>query len=227
MAWFQLTFACAVFYKQIVTEKLGPEKGLLWVQLIDLRGPRGTAVRAQALADLVLLLGNLTAEEAAGNVTMIDHNGKTPLHKAAMLDDVSLLDVLLQYGGASSATLDGARDADGFTALMQALLLNNTDASDWLLSNGAAVSQADLDLLTSRGVETELVPSELTDAPAHLGRGSFPWTGPSAAGFGGLPVSSPMPTTTLFAFSTTTIVTFTSTTTWTTSSTVSTTITTT
>eukprot|EP00439_Symbiodinium_sp_Y106_P028621 s3535_g3.t1 len=32
-------------------------------QLIDLRGPRGVAVRDQALADLVMILGNLTAEE--------------------------------------------------------------------------------------------------------------------------------------------------------------------
>ena len=30
--------------------------------------------------------------------------------------------VLQLYGGASSATIDGARDADGFTALMQAVL---------------------------------------------------------------------------------------------------------
>ncbi|CAE7353583.1 unnamed protein product [Symbiodinium microadriaticum] len=65
---------------------------------------------------------------------MIDHNGRAPLHKAAMLDDVPLLDVLQLYGGASSATIDGARDADGFTALMQALLLNNTAASDWILA---------------------------------------------------------------------------------------------
>ncbi|CAE7667331.1 unnamed protein product [Symbiodinium sp. CCMP2456] len=94
-------------------------------------------------------------QEAAGNLTMIDHNGRAPLHKAAMLDDIPLLDVLQLYGGASSATIDGARDADGFTALMQALLLNNTAASDWLLSNGAGVTQTDLDVLESRGVATQ------------------------------------------------------------------------
>ncbi|CAE7252375.1 unnamed protein product [Symbiodinium natans] len=182
-------------------------------QLIDLRGPRGDAVRSQALADLGMILGNLTAEEAAGNLTMIDHNGRGPLHKAAMLDDVPLLDVLLQFGGADPATMDGARDADGFTALMQALLLNNTDASDWLVANGATVTQADLDLLAMRGVESSLPAAAASAAPAYLGRSSFPWTGPSAADFGGLPVSSPMPTTTLYVFSTTTTMTHSSTTT--------------
>ncbi|CAE7353576.1 unnamed protein product [Symbiodinium microadriaticum] len=82
-----------------------------------------------------------------------------------------------------------------------------------LLSNGAGVTQTDLDVLASRGVESSLLPSAVPAAPAYLGRGSFPWTGPSAADFGGLPVSSPMPTTTLYVFSTTTTATQSSTTT--------------
>ncbi|CAJ1414574.1 unnamed protein product [Effrenium voratum] len=154
-------------------------------QHLSLRsGNRAVEVRQTALLDLILVLQNLTAEEAANTLTMLDGNGRTALHKSAMMNDVEALDVLLQYGGASTLTINAARDADGFTALMQALLLDNTDASSWLVSNGAILTQADASLLNARGLD--VAATGTSPEAAVLGRAGLPWTGPSAESFGGL-----------------------------------------
>eukprot|EP00438_Fugacium_kawagutii_P035759 Skav202572 [mRNA] locus=scaffold104:35204:46590:- [translate_table: standard] len=148
------------------------------------------AVLQEALVDLTHFLGNLSSEEAAEAVTFLDYNGRAPLHKAAMEDDVEILDVLLQYGGAGPDSLNGARDADGFTAVMQALLLDNIPAVTWLVSNGATVTDADVILLTSRDVDAVQLSSVPVASVApdvrYLGRGSYAWTGPAADHFGGL-----------------------------------------
>ncbi|CAJ1351858.1 unnamed protein product [Effrenium voratum] len=187
-------------------------------QHLSLRsGNRAVEVRQTALLDLILVLQNLTAEEAANTLTMLDGNGRTALHKSAMMNDVEALDVLLQYGGASTLTINAARDADGFTALMQALLLDNTDASSWLVSNGAILTQADASLLNARGLD--VAATGTSPEAAVLGRAGLPWTGPSAESFGGLGQVSPMPTTTPWEFSTTTTVSTTTTMTQTSTST--------
>eukprot|EP00913_Durusdinium_trenchii_P027990 g26244.t1 len=88
--------------------------------LVEHRGEnRPLQLRQDALSNLIQLLDNLTSEEAADSLLMLDQNGRAILHKAAMFDDVELLEVLWQYGGAGTVTLQASRDSDGFTAVMQ------------------------------------------------------------------------------------------------------------
>ncbi|CAK9033962.1 unnamed protein product [Durusdinium trenchii] len=173
--------------------------------LVEHRGEnRPLQLRQDALSNLIQLLDNLTSEEAADSLLMLDQNGRAILHKAAMFDDVELLEVLWQYGGAGTVTLQASRDSDGFTAVMQALLLENSAAVAWLISKGSGLTDSDAQVLTARGVNITSVPSITEPSAPRLGRGSFAWTGPSGEDFGGLPKVSPMPNTTTWVFTTTT-----------------------
>eukprot|EP00930_Biecheleria_cincta_P004503 TRINITY_DN105412_c0_g1_i1.p1 TRINITY_DN105412_c0_g1~~TRINITY_DN105412_c0_g1_i1.p1 ORF type:complete len:577 (-),score=71.86 TRINITY_DN105412_c0_g1_i1:65-1795(-) len=177
------------------------------------RGFAPEAMRQAALGNLTELLDQMTEEERNASTTMLDTNGRTPLMLAAMMGDVPLLKLLWVRGGASDAS--AARDADGFTALMLAMLLDSPEAAEWLGQVGMRLTSADVSVLQDRGVDVPgLQTGPLEQAPAYLGRGGLSWTHPSGADFQRLPLESPMPTTSTSTeyFTTTTTFTATSTT---------------
>jgi len=113
-----------------------------------------------------------------------DQNGRTPLIMAAMLGDVPLLDVLWQHGaGAANAT--AARDAEGFTALMHALRLENVDAANWLVAQSkSTLSTHDAKVLEVYGVDLTGVPNAtFQPVDEYLGGGGLAWTHPSGERF--------------------------------------------
>eukprot|EP00931_Biecheleriopsis_adriatica_P091409 TRINITY_DN65293_c0_g1_i1.p1 TRINITY_DN65293_c0_g1~~TRINITY_DN65293_c0_g1_i1.p1 ORF type:complete len:569 (-),score=88.56 TRINITY_DN65293_c0_g1_i1:99-1805(-) len=164
-------------------------------------GLRSEVQREEALSNLSILLSSMSPEESLKSLTMPDSNGRTPMLMAAMMGDVELLDLLWQHGVGNDAAASAVRDSGGFTALMHALLLDRTDAVSWLVAKNASLTSADMDILRDRGVELGGIENLTVDAQlempaAYLGRGSWTWNHPSAVDFGGLPVSSPMGTTT-------------------------------
>lgn len=204
-------------------------QGALQVSTLVLqRGQRGFApetMRQAALGNLTELLDSMTAEERNASTTMLDANGRTPLMLAAMMGDVPLLELLWGRGAASHAS--AARDADGFNALMLAMLLDSPEAAEWLDQVGMHLTSADVAVLQDRGVDVpDPQTGPLEQAPAYLGRGGLSWTHPSVADFQPLPLESSMPTTSTSTEYFTTTTTFTATvTTMTQTDTVTTTVT--
>lgn len=150
--------------------------------------------RHMALAALSELLGNMTAEERLGALTMPDHNGRPPLILAAIIGDGPLLDLLWRNGAGGGRHASVLRDAEGFTALMHSLRLGNSNSTSWLVSQAdATLAPADAQLLQRLGADVSGVPVAAAPEPAaeHLGRGGLGWLHPSGRNFSDWPSGGP------------------------------------
>lgn len=160
----------------------------------DLLARRNTGGRTlpasqdHVLGKLSEMLDGLEAEVVASVLSLPDENGRTPLMRAAMVDDVPLLEVLDANGIGDTLA---ARDLGGFTALMHALRFDNQDATQWLVDiAGAALYPGDAETMEGLGVDISGIPMDTAQPSTDfIGGGGLTWTHPSGEDF----VDSPLP----------------------------------